>query len=229
MVLEHLNSLPEREQQRINRYNFSLPERYDEYPPDSQGKIREAVMEAWVWLEHEGLIAPKPGSRGEGVFITRRGRSLSSAADVDAYRRSNLLPKRLLHPSISHKIWAAFLRGDYDTAVFQAFKEVEVSVRTAAGLILEDFGVRLMRKAFHPDTGHLTDSSAPKAEREALMHLFSGAIGSYKNPQSHRHVTVEPSEAVEMIILASHLLHIVDSRNPAQTPATPQPAHPADR
>jgi hypothetical protein len=59
-----------------------------------------------------------------------------------------------------------------------------------------------MRRAFHPDTRPLTDRNKPKAEREALSHLFAGAIGSYKNPHSRRSVTIEPSEAVEMIMLA---------------------------
>jgi hypothetical protein len=34
-----------------------------------------------------------------------------------------------LHPSNTTRVNATFLRGDYDTAVFQAFKEVEVAVR----------------------------------------------------------------------------------------------------
>ena len=69
-----------------------------------------------------------------------------------------------------------------------------------------------MRKAFG-EGGPLSDAAAPKPEREALSHLFAGAIGSYKNPHSHRTVTIEPTDAVEMIVLASHLLGIVGRRS----------------
>jgi hypothetical protein len=65
---------------------------------------------------------------------------------------------------------------------FGAFKAVEESVRQAGDFGPTDVGVPLMRKAFDKDRGPLTDFEQPEGEREALSHLFAGAIGSYKNP-----------------------------------------------
>ena len=212
VVLEYLNSLGPDDCGQLNRYNFTLTHTVEGYPRELRKSLLEALAEAWWWLEREGLIAPRPGSDSNWVFITRRGRQLRTAAELLAFNRSNLLPKAMLHPAIAHKVWSTFLRGDYDTAVFQAFKEVEVLVRSAAGLPTESLGTDLMRKAFDASNGPLTDTESPMAERESLAHLFAGAIGSYKNPQSHRTVNIGPEEAAEIIILASHLLRITEVR-----------------
>jgi hypothetical protein len=45
-----------------------------------------------------------------------------------------------------------------------------------------------------------------------MMFLFAGSLGAYKNPSSHRHVGIRAVEAVEMIVLASHLLNHLDRR-----------------
>ena len=156
IVLEYLNALPASEREHLNRYNFSLSDTVKEYPHQYQEAISRALMEAWVWLEREGLLAPKPRSTGDWLFITRRGRKLKTAVDVEAYRKIDLLPKQLLHPVIAYKVWSLFLRGEYDTAVFQAFKEVEVTVRDTGGYEKKDYGVNLMRQAFHPQNGTLT-------------------------------------------------------------------------
>ena len=217
LVLEYLNSLPSSELGQLNRYNFSLSHTVQEYPDQYKNEISHALMEAWVWLENEGLIAPEPGKQGEWVFITRRGRRVKKSTNLEAYHRINLLPKQLLHPVIDHKVYPLFLRGEYDTAVFQAFKEVEVTVRNAGNYTEKDYGVNLMRQAFHPETGTLTDVNQLPAEKDAVLALFAGSIGLYKNPSSHRNVDITAVEAAEAIIFASHLLKIVDSRTSAST------------
>jgi len=213
-LLEYLNALSKDAQDNLNRYNFFHSVSRQEYPKSVPEDVLNALMEAWMWLEREGLLAPKPAFReGDWVFITRRGKQLKKHTNVEALVKANLLPRKSLHPIIAQKVWPSFLAGDYDAAIFQAFKEVEIAVRTAGEYTATDIGVSLMRKAFEKKSGPLTDQASPEPEQEAIAHLFAGAIGLYKNPSSHRHLQLEDiTKVVEMIVLASHLLRIVDTR-----------------
>ena len=126
---------------------------------------------------------------------------------------AGLLSKLELHPVISQKVLPIFEKGSYGSAVFEAFKQVEIAVREAGGYTDGDLGTDLMRKAFHVANGNLTNDSQHHAEKQARSDLFAGAIGSYKNPGSHRNVEITLEEATEIIIFAGHLLRIVDSCN----------------
>lgn len=175
-------------------------------------KVNEAILEAWAWLVREGLLIPK---KDGWYFIGKRGQQVKGRQDLDSFRRSNILPKNSLHPVIAAAVWSNFIIGKHDIAVFEAFKEVEVAVRTAGGFQPTDIGVDLMSKAFKVDNGPLTDMSLPDPERKATLLLFMGAIGLFKNPSSHRHVPLsDPHEAAEMISFASLLMRMVDAVGP---------------
>jgi len=187
----------------------------EEYPRTRERDVWDAFWEAWAWLEANGLIIPPDTTNGQNGWrkISRRGREMGGREGVIRYQEASMLPKALLHPVIVEKALVSFTRGEYDTAVFQAFKQVEIAVREAGGYSDKDFGMPLARKAFDPKKGPLSDMNIPEGEREGLQSLVAGALGSYKNPHSHRSVTIEdPTDAVEMIMLASHILRIVDSR-----------------
>ncbi|HET9283285.1 MAG TPA: TIGR02391 family protein [Candidatus Angelobacter sp.] len=189
------------------------------YPPNRRDDVEIALTEAWAWLESQGLIVPAPDTNGRNGWriLSRRARRFASEAEFVRYIAARFLQKDALHPRMADKVWLAFMRGEFDVAVFQAMKTVEVSVRDAAGLGNNLVGVPLMREAFAVDRGPLTDTASERGEQVARMELFAGAIGSYKNPHSHRDVDLDdPVEAAELIMLANHLLRIADVRAAAR-------------
>ncbi|MFA6015596.1 MAG: TIGR02391 family protein [Gallionellaceae bacterium] len=212
LALELLNSSGPNAPSRLHPTSFSSPETLGAFAPAVREQLAFVLSEGWHWLVQEGLIAPRPGDTFGWHFITRRGQKIRNRAELSAYINAVILPRKLLHPAIASACWSAFLRGEYDTAVFQAYRELEVAIREAGKFNASDYGVDLARRAFDAKGGPLTDMSKPPAEREALSSLVAGALGSYKNPHSHRKVELAVDESVEMIIIASHLLKIVESR-----------------
>lgn len=121
-----------------------------------------------------------------------------------------LAPTLLFHRVVLKESYPAFQREEFDTAVFRAFKAIEVRVRKLSRLPPDEIGVKLMRKAFDIDRGPLTDLTKPKGERQARSDFFAGAIGCYKNPHSHRDVELTFNDCFEMLLVASHLFQVLD-------------------
>jgi uncharacterized protein (TIGR02391 family) len=187
------------------------------YPSNKMRQVTALLGEAWEGLRRDGLIMPAPeeNARAGYMVLTKAGASIASKEDFVRFHATRAFPKSLLHPEIADKVYSSLMRGELDDAVFAAFKAVEIAVRAAGKYSNTDIGVPLMRKAFEPKAGPLTDQSQTDAEKEALCHLFAGAIGSYKNPHSHRTVALtDPREAQQQVMLATHLLSIVDARRP---------------
>src|SRR5258707_1768896 len=93
---------------------------------------------------------------------SRRAKRLGRETDIHRAFSARRIPKESLHPSIREDVWSLYHRGKYDTAVFEAMKAVEVAVREAADLSAGDYGTDLMRTAFRPTDGALTDKAAEK-------------------------------------------------------------------
>jgi len=171
------------------------------------------LTEAWDWLVARGLIASRhPSRNGDGhTFITRRGNALLK--DVDGLERLQA-ERRLdvdLHPRIRDRIRPQFLLAEYELAAFAALREVEIRVRELSGAPESLVGMKLMNEAFK-EGGQLFDDSLDAGESQAMMALFRGAIGVFKNPPSHRAVDYggDPVEASEVVLLADLLLRLLD-------------------
>ena len=201
-------------EQGILQNNLNLPD----YPREKHPEIIRAVNEAWAWLLAQGLVVSAGADQGARgwMVLSRRAKRFEDESQFADYATARLLQRDMLHPSIATAAWQSFMRGDYPTAVFQAMRQVEIAVREAAGFAPGEHGVPMIRRAFGK-TGPLSDPDGEEAERDAPCALFAGAVGSYKNPHSHRNVSMESArEAAEIVMLASHLLRVVDVRAEAK-------------
>lgn len=167
------------------------------------------LAEAWSWLDKKGLLARHPWHQGEEWrIITRLGREVlvQGLAHLRAVERLDLD----MHPILEAEARPQFLMGRHDLAAFAAMKAVEVRVRTMAGAPNSVLGTKLMQEVFKP-TGVLTDTTVDGGEQVAMMELFKGAIGLFKNPSSHREVKFEDiTVASEVVLLADLLMRLLD-------------------
>ena len=196
-----------------NRYNFlnAAKQNYAQNGLTNRDEIVLALAEAYDWLLLHGLVADQPGGN-TWMFVTRKGRQVLEADDGLALVQAGARLDVDLHSSIADRVRSQFLLGEYELAAFAALRQVEIRVRELAGAEAGDVGVNLMTQAFK-DGGKLRDPDIEKGEQEAMMSLFRGAIGVFKNPASHRQVDyADPTLASEVVLLADLLLRLLDTR-----------------
>ena len=187
------------------------------YPNGCRDEVHDAVMKAIDFLIVLGLVEYLPGYAHAGwMKVTEEAKRLGSADEFQKFMLWRKIDQSMLHPKIAEEAVSFVIRREYQQAIFTAMLAIETSVREAGGYGHKVIGVALMNKAFG-DGGALRDPEADSAEENGIRNLFSGTIAAYKNPRSHRKVEMDDEiEVMEIIILASHLLYIVDSRDPQQ-------------
>ena len=112
------------------------------------------------------------------MTLSAKGRVAAAGVNFEEIVVRQMLRREMLHAELQGAVYENFASGNYDTAVRDAFVQVEIAVREQAKLAATLVGVKLMREAFNPNTGKLTDTTLPVSERERIADLFVGAIGT---------------------------------------------------
>jgi uncharacterized protein (TIGR02391 family) len=183
---------------------------------DLANRIDKLGREALALLERWGLAEPADDTNGRNGFmvLTDKGKTTTERTDFERVRVRRLLREEMLHPRLQGQIYGYFAADDLGTAVFEAFKAVEIELRAAGGYDNKQHGKELTGRAFAVG-GPLVKPSDDKSDREALAGLFVGALSRFRNPGAHTKRTFQDVlEAMEELMFASRLLRIVDERRP---------------
>lgn len=145
----------------------------------------------------------------ELYFPTKLGFRLPEQDFRRVIKKYALMPESYVHPIIVDKCFSLLNSGEFESAVIQAFKAIETTTRSKIGAPIDMFGERLLKKAFNPDEGILTNFNLPKSERFAFLSYITGAFSFYRNSSAHRDLELDFVSAFDRIAVASDLLKTI--------------------
>ncbi len=110
------------------------------------------------------------------------------------------------------EIWAAakkdFEAGDFDKAIFAAFKQVEVAIQQQSGLT--SIGRPLVEAAL---AGRIRIRGS-QLDQDSLSAFLSGALGFFRGPRAHGGTppvaVVSPEKCLRVLGIASVILDLLD-------------------
>ena len=163
-------------------------------------------------LERDGFIMRDPSQSEAFKILTQRGLQVVDQSLDEMQLPSIDIDQLLKRPALRDKVHDDYVSGDYESAIFKAFKMLEETVRAKAKQPPDMIGADLMSKAFRPGGGILKHPNAKTpAEEEAFHLVMRGSIMWFKNPSSHRTVGFnDPEQAAHVLCFANLLLDLVD-------------------
>jgi len=224
--LDALKSLGESIRQADIRYKaICYPTWIDEYNKEIR-KIKEEIKERAEFKELEEILYKEFPMEGATAFqtygiqtadrIERMIKKLCSLFDEtkgeDLQKDQEIkLEKYISNQELIKECRISFEGKDYSNAVFQACKLLEEKVREKSKSKPEEFGVKLISKAFNKVNGVLEIPSCKiDEEKDGLHSINRGIIQFHKNPQSHRKENI-PENAIKIIGYIDYLLSVIDT------------------
>jgi uncharacterized protein (TIGR02391 family) len=187
-------------------------------------EVANRFAEGLSWLLSEGYLTLTTAQM-DWYRLSRRGEAADLATHVADSRALGLLRAARLDEELARQVVPTFRRGQYDQAVFAAFRVVEDRVRHHSQ-VAGEVGVKLMRAAFGYGAA-LADPHLDRGEVNARADLFAGAMGVHRNATGHQIVDYsEPQEAAEAVLLANNLLrHLERAVQATRTRGRPRIRH----
>ncbi len=122
------------------------------------------------------------------------------------------LPLGRLHAEVVQAAGGLYEDGHYAQAVFEAFKAVEVRVRSISEL--DEVGAKLMGRAFggEPPVVSISDREGRmgRDEQAGRMHILMGSMEAVRNLGAHELEGMEQASAIELLGLASQCMRWLD-------------------
>lgn len=168
------------------------------------GAVKELMRDGYI-----KLVSKKDDTytlTGKGVGVAVKNINDIKIQQVDL---RDLLTPRF---DLLRKVRPDYFIGDFEDAIFKAYKLLEVKVRLKSQQAESVYGVKLMDMAFKPKNGLLKHPNVmTKPEQEGIHFLMRGAISFFKNPSSHRTVDWnDPNKTAHVLAFAKFLLDLVD-------------------
>lgn len=174
--------------------------------------IQRAISEGIAWGIANGLLAfAYPSLNRDDLLVTRMALRLHEEGKLPTWLPAAGFTRADLHPRIADASWDQLCAGEYDVAVFKAFRVLEESLTNAVPECRGRAGSEVFNIAFNRESGPLRDPNMELGEREAWRSLFAGAYGAFRNPPAHRSGTKLAAAAVrEELVLASLLMRKIE-------------------